>query len=124
MTIRSFLIPGLIGLTLALSLPARAQMDGEVEAALDAGTVGEQADGYLGLARPAPVALKAKVDAINIKRRQGYTQVAQGRNVSIEEFAASIGCRTLAGLKDGRAYNVGGAWAVKTGPISLPKQCG
>ena len=124
MKTRSLLISGLLGLSLFAAVPAVAQMDAVVESALDAGTVGEQADGYLGLTRPAGGALKAKVDAINIKRRQGYTQVAQGKNVPIEAFAASIGCRTLAGLKQGRAYSIGGAWAVKSGPIALPAQCG
>jgi uncharacterized protein YdbL (DUF1318 family) len=117
------LMTALLGLSL-LASPVLAQMDGEVEAALDAGTVGEQADGYLGFARAPQGGLKAKVDAINIKRRQGYTQVAQSKNVPIEAFAASIGCHTLTSLKQGRAYNVGGAWAVKTGPIALPTQCG
>jgi len=122
---RAFLIAALTGLSLLAAVPAAAQMDSEVETALNAGTVGEQADGYLGFARaPSPV-LKAKVEAINIKRRQGYTQVAQAKNVPIEAFAASIGCHTLAGLKQGRAYNIGGAWAVKgTSPITLPTQCG
>jgi uncharacterized protein YdbL (DUF1318 family) len=120
-----FLIAALTGLSLFAAAPALAQMDAEVEAALNAGTVGEQADGYLGFARPPSGGLKAKVDAINIKRRQGYTQVAQSKNVPIEAFAASIGCRTLTGLKQGRAYNIGGAWAVKgAGPITLPPQCG
>jgi uncharacterized protein YdbL (DUF1318 family) len=120
-----FLIAALTGLSLFATAPALAQMDAEVEAALNAGTVGEQADGYLGFARPPSPAIKAKVDAINIKRRQGYTQVAQSKNVPIEAFAASIGCRTLTGLKQGRAYNIGGAWAVKgAGPITLPPQCG
>lgn len=114
-----------LALSLGAVAPALAQMDGEVEAALDAGSVGEQADGYLGFPRAPSSGLKAKVEAINIKRRQGYTQVAQAKNVPIEAFAASIGCRTLAGLHQGRAYNIGGAWAVKGGsPITLPHQCG
>ena len=111
-------------LTLA---PARAlaQIDGEVEAALESGAVGEQADGYLGYVRSPPPALRAQVEAINIKRRQGYTQIAQSKNVPIEAFAASIGCHTLATLRQGRAYNIGGAWAVKGSvPITLPRQCG
>ena len=121
----SFLIAALTGLSLLAAVPAAAQMDSDVEAALNAGTVGEQADGYLGFARPPGPGLKAKVDAINIKRRQGYTQVAQSKNVPIEAFAVSIGCHTLAGLKQGRAYNIGGAWAVKgAAPIQLPPQCG
>jgi len=125
MTRKLLTLAALISLPLLAIGPARAQMDAEVEAALDAGAVGEQADGYLGFARAAAPGLKAKVDAINIKRRQGYTQVAQSKNVPIEAFAASIGCHTLSGLKQGRAYNVGGAWAVKgAGPVTLPPQCG
>ena len=110
---------------LALAAPVAAQMDGEVESALEGGAVGEQADGYLGFARAPAPGLKAKVEAINIKRREGYTKVAQAKSVPIEAFAASIGCHTLASLKSGRAYNIGGAWAVKgAAPISLPPQCG
>ena len=106
--------------------PVLAQMDGEVEGAMAAGAVGEQADGYLGFVRAPDAGLRAKVDAINIKRREGYTEVAQTKNVPIEAFAASIGCRTLAGLRTGRAYSVArGVWATKTAAaVSLPAQCG
>jgi uncharacterized protein YdbL (DUF1318 family) len=118
----------LAGLALAMGgvAPALAQMDGEVEAAMASGTVGEQADGYLGFAKAPGGALKAKVDAINIKRREAYTKVAQTKNVPIEAFAASIGCQTLGGLKPGRVYSVSkGVWATKgAAPIALPSQCG
>jgi uncharacterized protein len=121
----SVLVAALAGLSLLVSAPALAQMSASVEAALASGAVGEQADGYLGFARPPAPALKAEVDAINIKRRQGYTQIAQAKNVPIEAFAVSIGCQTLAKLKPGRSYNIGGAWAVKgDAPIALPAQCG
>lgn len=123
--LRTAMIAALTGLSLLVAMPAAAQMSAAVDAALASGAVGEQADGYLGFVRAPTPALKAEVDAINIKRRQGYTQVAQAKNVPIEAFAVSIGCRTLAGLKAGRAYNVGGAWAVKgSAPIALPSQCG
>ena len=122
---RFSMIAALTGLSLLAAVPASAQMSVAVEAALQSGAVGEQADGYLGFARPPSPALKAEVDAINIKRRQGYTQVAQAKNVPIEAFAVSIGCHTLSVLKPGRAYNIGGAWAVKgSAPIALPSQCG
>jgi uncharacterized protein YdbL (DUF1318 family) len=122
---RFSLIAALASLSLLAAAPALAQMSASVEAALASGAVGEQADGYLGFARPPAPALKAEVDAINIKRRQGYTQVAQAKNVPIEAFAVSIGCHTLAGLKPGRSYSIGGAWAVKgSAPIALPSQCG
>jgi uncharacterized protein YdbL (DUF1318 family) len=126
MTIARLTLSAFAGLALLVAVPAHAQMDAEVEAAMNAGTVGEQADGYMGFVGAPGAALKAKVDAINIKRREGYTQVAQARNVPIEAFAASIGCKTLGSLKSGRAYSVArGAWAVKgAAPIALPSQCG
>ncbi|USI73828.1 YdbL family protein [Sphingomonas morindae] len=122
---RRALFPCLAALALAAGGVALAQSSA-VEAAIASGAVGEQADGYLGFARPPSAALKAEVEAINIKRRQGYTQVAQAKNVPIEAFAASIGCKTLTGLKAGRAYSVApGIWAVKRdAPITLPPQCG
>ena len=117
----------IIGIALAI-VPAAASFaqSGEVAAAIASGEVGEQADGYLGFVRAPAPGLKAEVDAINIKRREAYTQVAQTKNVPIEAFAASIGCTTLAGLKSGRAYSVArGVWATKgAGPVSLPAQCG
>ena len=122
---RFSIVAALTGLSLLAAAPALAQMSAGVEAALASGAVGEQADGYLGFARPPAPGLKAEVDAINIKRRQGYTQVAQAKNVPIEAFAVSIGCHTLANLRSGRSYSIGGAWAVKgSAPITLPSQCG
>ena len=88
---RFSMIAALTGLSLLAAVPASAQMSAAVEAALQSGAVGEQADGYLGFARPPSPVLKAEVDAINIKRRQGYTQVAQSKNVPIDAANASIG---------------------------------
>ena len=115
----------LAALTLGAGSAAIAQ-GGAVEAALNSGAVGEQSDGYLGFPKPPAGDLKAEGDAMNIKRRQGYTQVAQAKNVPIEAFATSIGCKTLAAIRTGRAYSVApGVWAVKgTAPVSLPHSCG
>jgi len=128
MTRTSKIATVLAGLALAMgsATAALAQMDGEVEAAMASGAVGEQADGYLGFAKAPGGTLKAKVDAINIKRREAYTKVAQTKNVPIEAFAASIGCQTLGGLKTGRVYSVSkGVWATRgAAPIQLPSQCG
>lgn len=115
-----------LALLAALPPAAAVAQSAAVEEALNAGAVGEQSDGYLGFPKPPSAALKAQVDAINIKRRQGYTQVAQARNVPIEAFAASVGCKALAGIRPGRAYSTApGAWAVKgAAPVDLPPQCG
>lgn len=125
MTRRITTLIAFVALTLGAGGVALAQ-GSAVEAALNSGAVGEQSDGYLGFPKPPSGDLKAEVEAINIKRRQGYTQVAQAKNVPIEAFATSIGCKTLAAIRPGRAYSVApGVWAVKgAAPVSLPSSCG
>ena len=127
MTRTSSIAFALAGFALALGTPMVAlAQSGAVDGALSSGTVGEQADGYLGFAKSPSGEIKAEVDAINIKRREAYTRIAQTKNVPIEAFAASIGCTTLSGLKPGRAYSVAkGVWATKgAAPVTLPAACG
>jgi len=120
-------------LTLALGAALVAGMSGvayaqdaDLQAAIASGIVGEKADGYLGLAKPASGEIRAKVDAINIKRRAAYTPEAAKRGVTLEEWAAAIGCKTLASrVSDGQAYLLpDGVWRVKSGAIALPATCG
>jgi uncharacterized protein len=100
-----------------------------VSSALAEGSIGEQADGYLGVkATTVSVALRTEVDQINIKRRALYTQLAQKRNVTIQNAAATFGCETLGtNVAVGRAYKLpDGIWRVrKAGEvIALPAYCG
>ena len=107
----------------AMSGIAHAQV---VSAAKAAGTVGEQADGYLGFKGAASGALKSELDSINIKRRAAYTQTATARGVTVKEAAAAVGCQTLAShVSQGQIYALAdGAWQVKgAGPIELPSYC-
>jgi uncharacterized protein len=105
---------------------AVAQSASLVSAALAEGSVGEQADGYLGFRTTPSSALRAEVDAINIKRRAAYTSLAAQKGVTVKEVAAAIGCETLTTrVGSGRAYQLpDGVWRVK-GPtaISLPDYC-
>lgn len=112
-------------LAVGLGGVARAQ-DADLHDAVASGIVGEKADGYLGLAKPAPPEIKARVDAINIRRRAAYTPEAARRGVTLEEWAAAIGCKILAGrVSDGQVYQLpDGVWRVKSGPIALPGTCG
>jgi len=127
MTRKFSIVLALAGFALALGTTSVAlAQDSEIDGALASGIVGEQADGYLGFAKPPSAEIKARVDAINIKRREAYTKVAQTKNVPIEAFAVSIGCNTLSGLRSGRAYSIAkGVWATKgAAPVTLPAQCG
>ena len=110
---------------LGISGAAIAASDPSVEAALSSGAVGEQADGYLGYPKAASADLKAKVEAINIKRRAAYTDLAAKRGVSVQSAAAATACQTFGRLGDGRAYLLPGAgWQVKRGAMKLPDFCG
>ena len=105
---------------------AYAQAGGTISAALADGSVGEQADGYLGIRGGASGALKAEVDALNIKRRAAYTSLAEQRGVTIKDVAVATGCETLAKrVASGRAYMLpDGVWRVKgASPIPLPTYC-
>jgi uncharacterized protein YdbL (DUF1318 family) len=107
------------GVALAQEAPAVAQ-------ARAAGVVGEQLDGYLGFAKSPSGDVKSAVDAINIKRRAIYTDIAAKTKATIQEVATARGCEQLATrVKAGEVYNAGGSWQVKGGgPISLPGVCG
>jgi uncharacterized protein YdbL (DUF1318 family) len=110
---------------LVMTAPARAQ-SGAVAAAMSAGTVGEQADGYLGIAGSVSADVRSEVDSINIKRRAVYTDLAGKRGVTVADVAAATGCQTLSSrVKPGQAYRIGAAaWQTKgAGAIALPAYC-
>lgn len=94
--------------------------------AIAAGTVGEQSDGYLGIAGAASAEVRSEVDALNIKRRALYTDLAAKRGVTVSDAAAATGCQTLAArVKPGQVYRItGGPWQTKgAGAIILPDYC-
>lgn len=97
-----------------------------ISTAMAQGDVGEQADGYLGFRETPSGALRAEVDAINIKRKAAYTGLAAQRGVAINEVGAAVGCETLATrVAAGRSYKLpDGVWRVKgAGAIDLPAYC-
>ena len=110
---------------LAVAAPVLAA-DPVVEAGLASGTVGEQWDGYMGFASSPSSDLKAAVDAINIKRRAAYTNVAAARNVTVDQFAQTTACSLLRAVKPGQAYKLkDGGWRKRSGSESItPDYCG
>jgi uncharacterized protein len=108
------------GIAIAQSSPA-------LSAAMADGSVGEQADGYMGFRKPPSAAIRAEVDAINIKRRAVYTQLADQKGVTVKDVAATTGCTTLsARVSVGRSYLLpDGVWRTKDATaIPLPAYCG
>jgi uncharacterized protein YdbL (DUF1318 family) len=104
---------------------ALAQSDPTVDAARSTGAVGEQADGYLGFPTPPSAALKAAVDAVNIKRRAVYTDLAAKRNVTIQEVAGATACELLGSrVGPGQMYRTAaGAWKTNNGSVEKPPFC-
>ena len=91
------------------------------------GQAGEQADGYLGVVGAGSGELRQQVDAINIKRRAYYTDLASKRGAKIEEVAATAACELLrTKIAPGQYYRLpDGVWRKRdSAPIPLPGYCG
>ena len=92
------------------------------------GKVGEQADGYLGVVGSVDASLRAQVDAIIIKRRAFYTDLAAKRGAKIEEVAATTACEIFASkVQAGQYYRLSdGVWRQRDAgqPVQRPAYCG
>jgi uncharacterized protein YdbL (DUF1318 family) len=107
---------------------AYAMMQGDAAAELRAsGQAGEQADGYLGVVDGGSAAIRAQVEAINIKRRAYYTQLAASRGAKIEEVGATTACELFRSkVGAGQYYRLAdGVWRKRdSAPVPLPGYCG
>jgi len=94
----------------AAAVPAGAQTP-MVNAARQAGIVGERFDGYIGVAATPSAGLRSQVAAINIRRRSLYSNLAASKGVSPQEVGITAGCQLLARLQVGQAYMLAdGQW--------------
>jgi uncharacterized protein YdbL (DUF1318 family) len=110
----------------ALAPAASAQENPALAAARSAGQVGERFDGYLGIAAPASPAIRSAVNAVNIKRRALYSNLASRRSVAPEDVGITAGCELLGRVGVGQAYLLSdGRWrrrAAGDGP-PVPDYC-
>ena len=91
------------------------------------GSAGEQADGYMGVVGTVSGDIRAKVEAVNIRRRAHYTDLAAKRGVKIEEAAATVACEILRDrVAPGQFYRLtDGIWRKRdSAPVPLPHYCG
>jgi uncharacterized protein len=108
---------------------AHAMLQDSVSAELRAtGKVGEQADGYLGVVGAPTQEIRSKVNAVNIKRRAYYTEIAQKRNAKIEEVGAATACEIFASrIQAGQYYRLSdGVWRQREAgeTVQRPPYCG
>ena len=91
------------------------------------GLVGERYDGYLGLVAAAPGHIRAQVDAINIRRRAHYTNLASRRGVRVEEAAVAAACEIFESrILSGQYYLLpDNEWRQRRGnePVPRPTYC-
>lgn len=111
----------IVAAALASAAPAQTPA---VDSARAAGLVGERFDGYLGyVARPAP-ALRAQVDAINIRRRALYSNLAASRGVTPADVGITAGCQLLRRVAAGQAYMLNdGRWRRRGAESAQPDYC-
>ncbi len=99
---------------LTLSTPAFADLAADkatVDAAKAAGTVGEQADGYLGIVSNADGTVTAAVNEINAGRRQVYSQTAAKSGVTPDAAGQATGAQLIGKVPGGQYFKpLGGAW--------------
>ena len=91
-----------------LATPAFADLASDkaaVDAAKAAGTVGEQADGYLGfVSGSADAAVTAAVNEINAGRRGVYTQTASKSGVTPDAAGQATGAQLIAKVPGGQFF--------------------
>ena len=107
-----------LALLLAFIQPAFADLASDkaaVDAAKVAGTVGEQADGYLGYVKgSADGGTKAAVTAINAARADVYSQTAAKSGVTRDAAGQATGALLIGKLPAGEYYkSLGGGWTKK-----------
>jgi uncharacterized protein YdbL (DUF1318 family) len=102
---------------LLLTMPAFADLASDkaaVDAAKAAGTVGEQADGYLGIVSSVDGTVTAAVNEINNGRRQVYSQTAAKSGVTPDAAGQATGAQLIAKVPGGQYFKpLGGAWTKK-----------
>ena len=101
----------------AVALPAFAQSaaaKAAVDAGKAAGTVGEQADGFLGVVSGGDAALRAAVAEINAGRAAVYKDTAAKTGVTPEAAGQATAKQLYARLAPGQYWKpLGGGWTKK-----------
>ncbi len=94
---------------------ARASSKAVVDQAKAAGTVGEQADGYLGLVSGSVSAeVRAAVNDINIQRKQAYTNMARQKGESVDNVAKVFAIEIIGRVPSGQMVkDASGNWQRK-----------
>jgi uncharacterized protein YdbL (DUF1318 family) len=112
---------------LALAPAAQAIEDPVLNAAINAGDVGETVDGFLRVVEGSTVsqAVRDRLNQNEAGRRAVYQESARRNGVPLETFARSTACTLIPkNTPVGGLYrNADGAWVRNTGRPALPDYC-
>ena len=107
--IKSQLIFALITLFFASGIYAL-----DLDSAKNAGLIGEQANGYLGVvSKPASSEVESLVRDVNQKRKVRYQEIAQKNSLSLNQVETQAGQKLLEKTSSGHYINSGGSWEKK-----------
>ena len=109
----------------AVAGPSSAQTP-IIDAARQAGEVGERFDGYMGMVAASTPTVRNQVSTINIRRRALYSRLGVSRGVAPYEVGITAGCQLLARVQVGQAYMLAdGRWRVRASgqPAPIPEYC-
>lgn len=109
------LVGSTIALMTATARPAHAQ-GAEINAAKEAGVIGERIDGYLGIVNDGPVdaTVMRRVNEINARRRAAYDELAEDTNVTTAQVARLTGEKQIERTPAGQYYmDDTGSWVRK-----------
>ena len=122
---RSLPVLALAAVAAAAAAPVAGQTPA-VNAARQAGIVGERYDGYLGIAGAASPTLRSQAATINIRRRSLYSNLAASKGVAPQEVGITAGCQLLARVQVGEAYLLAdGMWRRRLAGqrVPVPNYC-
>ena len=86
----------------------------DLQTAKSEGLVGERADGYLGLVKPAvPADVAELVRTVNAKRRAEYERIAAKNNLTLEQVQALAGKKAIERTEPGGWIMPDGGWQQK-----------
>lgn len=91
------LIAMFVAMFAAASLMVAHAADPVIEQAKAQGIIGEQYDGYLGIADPgrASAEVRRKIDAINAGRLAEYTKISQEKGDSVQVVAGAMALKLI-----------------------------
>jgi uncharacterized protein YdbL (DUF1318 family) len=110
--LKSTLVTGLCAILLFMAGTLYAA---DLQSAKEAGQIGEQLNGYIGLVdRNAPADVRALVDEVNAKRRDRYQSIARQQSTPLAEVERVGGAKAIEMTKPGHyIQDSSGRWVRK-----------